>query len=80
MIAFVLTAVFVIASIATVAVLADCSLRWWSAFTMLRARAKRGYAIDIVSARSPLERGSVNGFDRSAKAHPVIRQTVRQAA
>ena len=80
MIALVLTAAFVLAAVATLIVLADCSLRWVSAFTTLRARAKRGYAIDLVPARSPLDRGTVNGFDRSAKVYPVIRQTVRQAA
>ena len=80
MFAFVLTVAFTLASVATVLVLADSGLRWWSAFGALRRRMKQGYATAGVGQRPAVVTGSANGFGRQAKAYPVIRQVSQRAA
>ena len=80
MFAIVLTVAFTLASVATVLVLADSGLRWWSAFGTLRRRMKQGYATAGVGQRPAVVTGSANGFGRQAKAYPVIRQVSQRAA
>ena len=80
MFATVLIAAFTLASLATVLVLADSGLRWWSAFGTLRQRMKQGYASAGVGPRPAIITGSANGFGRQARAYPVIRQVTQRAA
>ena len=80
MFAFVLIAAFALASLATVTVLADSGLRWWSAFGMLRQRMKQGYASAGVGQRPAIITGCANGFGRQARAYPTIRQVTQRAA
>ena len=80
MFAFVLIAAFALAGLATVLVLADSGLRWWSAFDMLRQRMKQGYTTAGVGQRPSVVSGSANGFGRQARAYPVIRQATQRAA
>ncbi len=80
MFAIVLIAAFTLAGLATVVVLADSGLRWWSAFGMLRQRMKQGYATAGVGRRPAIVSGSANGFGRQERAYPVIRQKTRRAA
>ena len=80
MFAAVLITAFAFASLATVLVLADSGLRWWSAFGLLRRRMKQGYETSPVGPRpSALLEGSL-GFARSQRAYPVIRQSSQRAA
>ncbi|QZD89258.1 hypothetical protein K3148_10545 [Qipengyuania aurantiaca] len=80
MFATVLIAAFALASVATVLVLADSGLRWWSAFGTLRQRMKQGYASAGVGPRPSIITGSANGFGRQVRAYPVIRQVTQRAA
>ena len=80
MLALVLMAAFTIASVATVLVLADCGLRWWSAFGALRQRMKDGYASAAVGQRPSLVSAAGNGFGRQSRPYPVIRQVTQRAA
>ena len=78
MIATVLTAAFVLAAFAAILVLSDCSLRWWSAFSQLRAKANAGHGLNLVPVRIPAKRGKAHV--RTNRVYAVIRQTERQAA
>ena len=80
MFATVLIVAFVLASLATVLVLADSGLRWWSAFGLLRQRMKAGYATAGVGQRPAAVSGSANGFGRQPRAYPVIRKVTLRAA
>ena len=80
MFATVLFAAFALASVATVLVLADSGLRWWSAFGLLRQRMKQGYASAGVGQRPAIVTGSANGFGRQSRPYPVTRQVSPRAA
>ena len=80
MFATVLIAAFALASLATVLVLADSGLRWWSAFGTLRQRMKQGYASAGVGPRPAIITGSANGFGRQPRAYSVIRQVTQRVA
>ena len=80
MFATVLIAAFALASLATVLVLADSGLRWWSAFGLLRQRMKAGYATAGAGQRPAVVSGSGNGFGRQPRAYPVIRKVTLRAA
>lgn len=80
MFATVLITALVLASVATVLVLADSGLRWWSAFGLLRQRMKAGYATAGAGQRPSVVSGSGNGFGRQSRAYPVIRQVTLRAA
>lgn len=80
MFAIVLIAAFAFAAMATVLVLADSGLRWWSAFGILRQRMKAGYATAGAGQRPSVVSGNGNGFSRQPRAYPVIRQVTLRAA
>ena len=80
MFATVLIAAFALASVATVLVLADSGLRWWSAFGLLRQRIKSGYATAGIGQRPSIIGGEAIGFGRQSRVYPVIRQDARRAA
>ncbi len=80
MFATVLIAAFALASVATVLVLADSGLRWWSAFDLFRQRMKAGYATAGVGQRPSVVSSSGNGFGRQPRAYPVIRKVTLRAA
>ena len=80
MFAFVLIAAFALASLATVLVLADSGLRWWSAFGLLRSRMKQGYASIGAGQRPVIVTGCASGFGRQMRAYPAIRQVTQRAA
>ena len=80
MFALVLFAAFTLATLATVFVLADSGLRWWSAFGMLRQRMQRGYATSGTGQRPAIITGSANGFGRADRAYPVARKVTKRAA
>ena len=75
-----LIAAFVLASVATVLVLGDSGLRWWSAFGLLRQRMRAGYATVGAGQRPAIVSGDGNGFDRQRRAYPVIRRVPLRAA
>lgn len=80
MFALFLSAAFALATVVTIAVLADCGLRWWSAFGTLRQRMKFGYASSPVGQR-PHSLADVSlGYARARTGSPAIRQTTRRAA
>ena len=76
----VLIAAFVLASLATVLVLADSGLKWWSAFGLLRQQMKTGYATAGVGQRPAGLSDNGNGFCRQLRAYPVMRLVTRRAA
>lgn len=78
MFATVLIAAFALASLATVFVLADCGVRWWSAFGLLRQRMKDGYTTAAVGPRPSVNHG--NSFDRRSRPYAVIRQATPSRA
>ena len=81
MFAFVVLAAFILASLATVVVLADSGLRWWSAFGMLRRRRmQQNQAPGGMGQRPAVITGNANGFGRQARALPAIRQVTQRAA
>ena len=80
MFATVLFAAFALASVATVFVLADSGLRWWSAVGLLRQRMKQGYASAGVGQRPAFVSARANGIGRQARAYPVIQQVTQRAA
>ena len=80
MFALSLFAAFALATVVTIAVLADSGLRWWSAFGMLRQRMKQGYATSPIGQR-PRSLAEVSlGYSRARTGIPTIRQTTRRAA
>lgn len=80
MFAIVLIAVLAFASMATVLVLADSGLRWWSAFGLLRQRMKTGYATASSGLRPATMGCNATGFERQPRTYPVIRQPAQRAA
>ena len=80
MFAFVLIAAFAFAALATVLVLADSGLRWWSAFGALWQRMQQNPATGGMGPRPLVVSGIANGFGRQARAYPAIRQVTQRAA
>lgn len=80
MFAIVLIAALALASMATVLVLADSGLRWWSAFGLLRQRMKAGYATAGSGLRPATAGSSAAAFERQPRTYPVIRQPAQRAA
>lgn len=80
MVSVLLVTLFAFATVATLYVLADNGLRWWSGARLLRQRMKQGYVIQGTGQRAAVFSGSSNGFGRHARPYSVIRQTVRRAA
>lgn len=78
--AIVLSTALVLASMATVLVLADSGLRWWSAFGLLRQRMKIGYATAGCGPRPATIGSSAPGFERQPRTYPIIRQSAQRAA
>ena len=79
MFALFLTAVFALAALAAVAVLADGGLRWWSAFGQLRHRLSLPTEAQVCESgmRPVIAHG---GFTRPGRLGPLTRQTVRRVA
>lgn len=80
MFAIVLTALFVLLALASLALLADSGLRWWSAIGQLRAQLKGTGAQEIASGMRPVALGGCAGFGRSVIVRPVTRSAARAAA
>ncbi|MBY6128313.1 hypothetical protein KUW15_06270 [Qipengyuania aquimaris] len=80
MFALFLIAVFALATVAAIGVLADSGLRWWSAFGMLRQRMNRGYASAPVGQRPVILQECSLGFARAPRARQVIRRSTQRAA
>ena len=80
MFAIVLMTALALASMATVLVLADSGLRWWSAFGLLRQRMKTGYATAGSGLRPATVGSSAAAFERMPRTYPVIRQPAQRAA
>lgn len=65
MFALFLTALVALTVVATMAVLADSGLRWWSAFGQLRREAARTAIVaPLPVLRSSVTAGGCSGFDR----------------
>lgn len=80
MFAIVLGATLVLVSMATVFVLADSGLRWWSAFGLLRQRRKIGYATTGFGPRPAAIACSTAALERRSRTYPIIRRPAQRAA
>lgn len=74
MFALFLVALFALAAIAALGVLADSGLRWWSAFGQLRREIRHeGVYAALPALRSPVVSGGCTGLGRpSLRPFPVI--------
>lgn len=79
MIATLLIAIALVATVSVAAVLSDCGLRWWSAFVSLRRQLKMAKSAAIPALRPPLTVGGTAGFDRSNANRAAIAAFSRAA-
>ena len=80
MFALFLTALVVLTVVATLGVLADSGLRWWSAFGQLRREvARTAIVAPLPVLRSSVVSGGYAGFERSP-SRPAPKVTISRAA